>query len=145
MRPTIVLLCTFLVSCGREQWREADMKLNESAQAARDSGFAPMAGPHNTFGTFQDSGSATWRVHLEAHQPYFIAAGCTEGCSDLHFAIREPHGETVATDSAAARSAPRLVFTAAEEGDYQIAIQHGRCAVSECRYVAQIYSKRATP
>ena len=134
-----------MMACGREQWREADTKLNEAAQAARDSGFVPLAGPHNTFGTFRDSGSAAWRVHLEAHTPYFIAAACTAGCTDLHFAIREPHGETVATDSAAASAAPRLLFTAAEEGDYQVAIQYGRCTADACRYVAQIYSKRTTP
>jgi hypothetical protein len=140
-RPYVAVVCmAWLAGCGRAEWREADARLNEAAQAARADGFSPMSGPHNTFGTFKDSGTVKWRVHLEAHESYFIAAGCTTACESLHFDIREPHGEMVATDTATGPS-PRVAFTPPEEGDFQILIHHGRCTGDECRFVAQVYSK----
>ena len=134
------VLLVLSAGCGRAEWREADARLNETAEAARAGGYAPMSGPHNTFGAFRDSGTVTWRVHLEAHQPYFIAAACTGGCADFHFSVREPHGEIVATDTASGVS-PRLQFTPPEEGDFQVLVHHGRCNAEQCRFVAQVYLK----
>lgn len=136
-----LLVSGLQLACGREQWREADSKMNQAAEAARTLGFVPMSGPHNSFGAFATADSVSWRVHLEAHQPYFIAAACTAGCDSLEFAVREPHGAEVARDTTAGPT-PRLLFLATEEGDYTVAIHHGRCTEPKCRYVAQIYSRR---
>jgi hypothetical protein len=138
------LFVLLVAACGHAEWREADARLDEAAQAAKADGFTPMSGPHNTFGTFTDSGTVAWRIHLEAHQPYFIAAACTAGCESVRFSVKEPHGETVASDTATGPT-PRLVFTAPEEGDYQVMIKHGRCTGEQCRFVAQVYQKKGTP
>jgi len=138
----VLLLAAF--GCGRAEWREADANLNAAAQAARADGFVPMAGPHNTFGDFAGRGAVAWRVHLEAHQPYFLAAACTNGCDTLDFDIREPHGGNFAADTSAG-PAPRLLFTAPEEGDYRVTFRYGTCGTDRCRWVAQLYDRPASP
>ena len=139
-RVTMVLLALAAAACGREQWREADAHLNTASQDARDSGFAPMSGPHNTFGDFTSHGEVPWRVHLEAHQPYFIAAVCTSGCDTLDFTVTEPHGSPLAADTGSGGVA-RLLLQAPEEGDYRVTFRYGKCAVAKCRWVAQVYAK----
>lgn len=141
VRPCVLCVLCVLVSCGREQWKEADEKLNSAAAAARGLGFEPMSGPHNAFGSFTAPGSEPWRVHLEAHQPYYIGAACTAGCDSLGFVIKEPHGAQVAADTTAGPT-PRLEFTTTEEGDYSIEIQYGACSQPKCRWIAQIYTRR---
>lgn len=138
------LLALLLVAgCGRAEWREADARLTAAAEAARADGFVPLAGPHNTFGDFASRGEVAWRVHLEAHQPYFIAAACSPGCDTLDFTVAEPHGAELARDTSAGAT-PRLVLQAPEEGDYRVTFQYGRCAVERCRWVAQVYERRPT-
>ena len=140
-RATLVLGAALLAACGRAGWRDADTRLNEAAAAARAAGFMPLAGPHNTFGAFTAPDSATWRVHLEAHQPYVIVAACTPGCDSLGFALLEPHGSEVGRDTTAG-PAGRLAITPGEEGDYRLVLSLGACAASPCRWVAQVYGKR---
>ena len=139
-RAAVMALALAAAACGREQWREADAHLNTAAQDARAAGFQPMSGPHNTFGDFTSDGHVPWRVHLEAHQAYFIAAACTTGCDTLDFAITEPHGELLATDTSSGAVA-RLLLQAPEEGDYRITFRYGHCSVATCRWVAQVYEK----
>ena len=132
-----------LLSCSRAGWREADAKMNQAAQAARAAGFEPMAGPHNTFGAFTSPGRTNWRVHLEAHSVYFLAAACT-GCDVLDFTINEPHGATIGEDTTQAPT-PRLTFEAPEEGDYHVLFDYERCTAAPCHWVAQLYEKKGTP
>lgn len=141
MRRAAALLLLAAVACGRAQWREADEHLNAAAQDARSAGFEPMAGAHNTFGDFSSHGEVPWRVHLEAHQSYFIAAACTSGCDTLDFTVAEPHGAQLAADTSSGPVA-RLTLDAPEEGDYRFTFRYGHCAVAKCRWVAQVYARR---
>lgn len=138
-RAAVIALALASAACGREQWREADAHLNTAAQDARNAGFQPMSGPHNTFGDFTSRGEVPWRVHLEAHQDYFIAATCTAGCDTLDFTVAEPHGAQAADTSSG--GVARLMLQAPEEGDYRITFRYGMCAVAKCRWVAQVYEK----
>jgi hypothetical protein len=126
--------------CGSAQWREADARLNAAAQSARASGYAPLPGPHNTFGDFASAGTITWRTHLEAQRSYFIAAACSSGCDTLDFSLAEPQGRQLAADTTAGPT-PRLMFTTPEEGDYHVTFRFGHCAVERCRWVAQVYAR----
>jgi hypothetical protein len=134
-----IVALTF-AGCGQAAWREADANLNAAAGAARADGFAPMAGPHNTFGDFTAAGETAWRTHLEAHQAYVLVAACTAGCAALDFTVYEPHGAALGTDTSAAPT-PRLAFTAPEEGDYRVVFRFGRCGAARCRWVAQAYRR----
>ena len=130
-------------ACGRAEWHQADERLNFAAQAAREDGFVPMRGPHNTFATFSDSGTTTWRVQLEPHQAYFITAACAPACGSLDFTIAESDsGATVADTSAG--PAPRLVYTP-ERGSLVLRFRHGPCASGRCRWIAQVYERRTAP
>lgn len=142
VRKALLLLIVAVAACGRAEWREADERLNASVQDARGAGFEPLAGPYNTFGAFREAGTTSWRVHLEAHADYVIAAACTTGCDSLGFELAEPHGTTVATDSAAGPLA-RADYSATEEGDFTVTFTYGACAVERCRWVAQVYSRRS--
>ena len=136
-----LLLCIVLAGCGGAAWRDAYTRLAQSDSAARAAGYRPLSGPHNTFGIFDRAGSERWRVHLEAHQPYFIAAACTSGCDSLEFEVAEPHGASLAKDTTAGPT-PRLELTAPEEGDYAVTFSWGRCATAaRCRWVAQVYAR----
>ena len=139
LRTFGTLLLFLAVSCGRAQWRDADTKLNAAAETARAAGFQPLSGPHNTFGMFTAAGDSEWRVHLEAHQQYFLAAACTTGCDSIAFTVREPHGDLVGTDTSGGPIA-RLQLTTTEEGDYRVWFTHGGCTRQDCRWVAQVYS-----
>lgn len=141
-RCLVAVLCVLVGACGRAQWREADAKLYDAALAARGAGFSPLSGRHNTFGTFTAGGMTRWRVHLEAHQPYFIAAACTAGCDSLDFAVSEPHGHAVGADTTSGPT-PRLELIAPEEGDYAITFRYTRCTAPQCRWAAQLYTKRS--
>ncbi len=132
--------CVLLMSCGREQWREADARLNTAAQAAREQGYAPLSGPHNTFGDFASAGSVTWRTHLDAGRRYFIAAACTTGCDTLDFTLDEPAGRRIAADTTQGPT-PRPMFVSPEEGDYHVNFRFGRCLAEHCRWVAQVYQR----
>ena len=138
IRTVGVLALFAAASCGRAAWREADQRLNDAAQAARAAGFKPLAGPNNTFGIFTAGGESEWRVHLEAHEPYFIGAACTSGCDSIAFVVREPHGTVIGADTS---SGPigRLALTAPEEGEFRILVAHGGCAAPQCRWIAQVY------
>jgi len=143
-RLAFVLQVSAAVGCGGAAWRDAYSRLAQSDSAARAAGYRPMSGPHNTFGIFNRAGSEHWRVHLEAHQPYFIAAACTSGCDSLGFDIAEPHGALLARDTTAGPT-PRYEITAPEEGDYTVTVSWGRCrSDARCRWVAQVYTKSAT-
>jgi len=132
-----------LASCGRAEWHEADARLNLAATAAREEGYAPMRGPHNTFGTFSDAGSATWRVHLEPHQSYFLAAACAASCDSLNFSIVDSNHDEAFADTSAG-PAPRLVFTPVE-GNLRVTFSHGPCHSGRCRWIAQVYQRPAAP
>lgn len=138
-----VLASALLLGCGRAEWHEADARLNMAATAAREDGFIPMNGPHNTFGTFHDSGSTTWRVHLEPRQPYFVAAACAPSCGSLDFRIVDSNHDEAFVDSSAG-PAPRLVFTPVE-GNLRFTFTYGPCQSSRCRWVAQVYQRRPAP
>jgi len=142
----MVALALAALGCGRAEWRAADAALNAAAEEARSQGYQPLAGPYNTFGDFAARGEVGWRVHLEAHQRYFIAAACTPGCDTLDFAVHEPHGSEVARDTSAGAS-PRLELEAPEEGDFHITFSYGACgdAAQRCRWIAQIYQRRSNP
>jgi hypothetical protein len=138
-----LMLCSALglAGCGGTAWRDAYTRLAQSDSAARAAGFRPLSGPHNTFGLFNRAGSERWRVHLEAHQSYFLAAACTSGCDSLDFEIAEPHGALIARDTTAGPT-PRLELAAPEEGDYQVTFTWGAChSPARCRWVAQVYAK----
>jgi hypothetical protein len=140
-RFAALLLCSVLVGCGGAAWRDAYTRLAQSDSAARAAGYRPLSGPRNTFGLFNRAGSERWRVHLEAHQAYFVAAACTSGCDSLDFEIAEPHGALLARDTTSG-STPRLELTAPEEGDYVVTFSWGRCrSDARCRWVAQVYAK----
>src|SRR5258708_24076883 len=114
-RIAALLFCSSLSACGGAAWRDAYSRLAQTDSAARAAGYKPLSGPHNTFGVFNHAGSERWRVHLEAHQPYFIAAACTSGCDSLAFEVKEPHGAQIARDTAAGAAA-RLAPPAPAEG-----------------------------
>jgi hypothetical protein len=134
-----LLLC-LSTSCGRAQWRDADARLNEAVKDARAAGYQPLAGPHNTFGAFTAAGESEWRVQLEAHASYFLAAACTAGCDSLAFVVRDPHGAMIGADTSGGPIG-RLQLTTAAAGDFSIRFAHGRCAEAGCRWVAQLYGK----
>ena len=137
------LVAILLASCGRAEWHQADERLNFAAQAAREGGFVPMPGPHNAFGTFSDSGSTTWRLHVEPGQPYFLAAACAPSCDRLDFAIADSTGAAALADTSAG-PAPRLEFTPAN-GDLSVTVTHGPCHSGRCRWIAQVYQRRSAP
>lgn len=139
-----LMLSAVLAGCGGAAWRDAYTRLARSDSAARAAGYRPLSGPHNTFGLFNRAGGERWRVHLEAHQPYFIAAACTSGCDSLEFEVAEPHGALLARDTTAGPT-PRLEITAPEAGDYAVTFSWGRCrSDARCRWVAQVYAKPGT-
>jgi hypothetical protein len=133
---------TAVLACGRADWHQADERLNFAAEAAREDGFMPMRGPHNSFGTFSNSGSTTWRVHVEPNQPYFLAAACAPSCSNLDFTVVEANDSAFADTSAG--PAPRLVFTPSE-GNLRVTISHGPCQSGRCRWIAQVYTRPTAP
>jgi len=136
-----VLASVLLVSCGRAEWHQADARLNLAAMAAREDGFIPMPGPHNTFGTFSSAGSSTWRVHLEPRQEYFLAAACAASCDSLDFQIVDSNHAEVFNDTTAG-PAPRLMFMPIE-GNLRITFTHGPCHSGRCRWIAQVYERRS--
>jgi hypothetical protein len=133
-----------LLGCGRADWHLADERLNLAVGAAREDGFVPMRGPHNTFGTFSDAGSQTWRVHLDPHQPYFLAAACAPSCDSLNFQITDSNHDEVFADTSAGPT-PRLMFTPIE-GNLRVTFTHGPClGGGRCRWIAQLYERRTAP
>lgn len=143
MRRVALALLSFAAACGRAEWREADTRLASAAQAAREQGFVPLSGPHNTFGDFASHGEVAWRVSLDSGRSYFLAAACTTGCDTLDFSIADPRGGELARDSSAG-NAPRLVFTPPVEGDYRVTFRYGACTAERCRWIAQLYDRRST-
>ena len=137
----MALLAGVTAACGTGQWREADARMNETAQAARAAGFRPMAGAHNTFGVFTAAGSTTWRVRLDAARQSFIAAGCTAGCTSLDMSVADSSGAPVASATSPA-AAPALLLGARPSGLYLVTFRHGSCRMRECRWVAQVWEKR---
>jgi hypothetical protein len=131
------------VGCGRADWHQADERLNFAADAAREDGFVPMRGPHNSFGTFSDAGSTTWRVHVDPRQPYFLAAACAPACDSLNFSIVDANHHEAFADTSAG-PAPRLAFTPIE-GNLRVTITHGPCHTGRCRWIAQVYERRTAP
>jgi hypothetical protein len=101
-----------------------------------------MRGPHNSFGTFSDSGSTTWRVHVEPNQPYFLAAACAPSCGSLDFTVVEANDSAVADTSAG--PTPRLVFTP-NDGSLSVTISHGPCRSGRCRWITQVYERHSAP
>jgi hypothetical protein len=136
-----VALAALISGCGKAAWHDASTRLADADRAARAAGYRPLAGPNSTFGTFISAGSERWRVHLEAHHAYFIAAACTMGCNALDFDVAEPHGAQIAQDTTAGPT-PRLELLAPEEGDFVVTVRWGDCGSAEpCRWVAQVYAK----
>lgn len=142
-RLGVLASALLLVGCGRAEWHQADERLNFAAQAAREDGFAPMRGPHNTFGTFTDSGSTTWRVHLEPRQEYFLAAACAASCDSLNFRLTDSNNDEAFADTSVG-PAPRLVFTPVE-GNLRVTFTHGSCHSGRCRWIGQVYARRSAP
>ena len=135
------MLAALISGCGRAAWRDAYTRLADADRAARSAGFRPLAGPNSRFGMFSGPGSQRWRVHLEAHHAYFIAAACTIGCDSLDFDVAEPHGTQISQDTTAGPT-PRLELLAPEEGDFVVTFRWGGCKSAErCRWVAQVYAK----
>jgi hypothetical protein len=140
-RTALLLALAAVAGCGSAAWRDAYTRLARADSTARAAGYRPLSGPRNTFGIFGRAGSERWRVHLEAHQPYFIAAACTTGCDSLDFDVTEPHGTVLAHDTTAGPT-PRLELVAPEEGDYAVTFRWGSChAGARCRWVAQVYAR----
>lgn len=129
-----------LAACGARDWKAADARLAAAVADARASGYAPLAGPSNTFGTFRDASVAVWAVQLEAGHDYFLAGACTEGCTQLDFALSGPSGVLLAEDTTAGTT-PRLAFVPAVTGSFEVQIRTGACTTDGCRWILQLYGR----
>lgn len=129
-----------LVACGARDWKTADARLHEAVADARAAGYAPLAGPTNTFGTFRDASVTVWSVRLDAGRTVFLAGACTDGCDALDFVISGPRGDSLAADTSAG-AIPRLEFTPPVTAPYEVQVRTGECAVDACRWLLQLYGR----
>lgn len=143
LSPVTVLAVAVLAAaagCGGDQWRALDTQLNAAAEPARREGFAPLAGPHNDFGTFADSLLKPWRVTLDSAATYVVGAACLGGCAALDLAVRGPDAALVTADTTTGPE-PWLRFTAPRSGSFTVRVT-GRCAPGNtCWWIAQIYGR----
>lgn len=140
MRWWGVALGGVVAACASAEWREVDQAMYRVAAPLRARSFAPLAGPHNTFGSFSEAGLTAWHVHLQPGARYAFVAACSRECVSLDMQVTASDGST-ARGSGTGRAAV-IEPDPGVSGAVRVEIRHGACRTGRCYWAAQLLRAR---